>query len=229
VEALTALLADYSSHVRQTACMALVAINTHPALEALATALLRGDDDLRRAAAESLATHPEEGYAALKDGIGSQDILLRRAAVFGLGRVGEPWAIELLERVQVEDEQWVVRNVAVEILETRKNPDPRIPRSLPPASDAPWVIEFAGRFGMGVSPGQPATDVMLLALKSEKFDEQRGALAYLRRMPSEGVIAGLYHAYFGSDPELREEIHAILSAFASGGIALPDPAKFGLG
>ena len=87
----------------------------------MAQTLLHADEDLRRAAAKSLANDPKEGHAMLKDGVTMEDILLRRAIVYGLGRVDEPWSTELLQKMRVEDEQWVVRNSANEVLEARKS------------------------------------------------------------------------------------------------------------
>ncbi len=156
VEALINLIGNSEGAARPAACLALVEIGSPQALEAVATTLLRGDEALRANSAEALANHPTEGQEALKEGLTSQDILVRRAVVYGLARVNEPWAIELLEKVQLDDEQWVVRNVAVELLTARQNPNPHIPKKLTVPSETPWVIEIAGKNGMGVIPGQPA-------------------------------------------------------------------------
>ena len=87
-----------SQSVRHAACMALVAIGTNEALETVAHTLLNGDENIRRAAAEALANDPGEGHAMLRDGITINDILLRRAVAYGLGRVNEPWAVEALAK-----------------------------------------------------------------------------------------------------------------------------------
>ncbi|MEJ5225930.1 MAG: HEAT repeat domain-containing protein, partial [Anaerolineales bacterium] len=229
IEILTAFTRDYAPNTRQAACLALVAIGTHPALEAAAHALLSGDEDTRRAAAEAFATHPGEGYAILKDGATSQDILVRRAVVFGLARLGADWAVELLQKMQVEDEQWVVRTAATQALEGLNSPNPRIPHYLSPPAETPWVIEFAGRHGMGVTPGQSATDIFLLALKSEKPEEQFGAVNYLRFNTSEGVIAAFYALLFSDKYYIRDVIFNLLAEMASNGVKMPDPHQYGLG
>lgn len=214
----------------KAACLALVQIGSQPALETVATALLKGDEDLRRAAAEALANHPQEGHGALREGTESSDILVRRAVVFGLANIHEEWATALLERIQVEDEQWAVRNVAVEALAARNNANPRIPRKLTTPSETPWLIEFAGKFGMGVQRGEAATDTLLLALKHEEnIDIQLAALNYLRYSPSEGVIAALYPFLYGNDPEMRDAVFQVLQEYALSGINLPAPQQFGLG
>src|SRR5258706_14006597 len=78
-----------SLSVRRASCMALVAIGTNDALEIVARTLLTGDDEVRRAAAEALANDLNEGHAMLRDGVCHSDILLRRAATYGLGRLDE--------------------------------------------------------------------------------------------------------------------------------------------
>jgi len=215
--------------VRRAACMALVAIGSTEALEAVAHTLLNGDEDLRRAAGESLANDPDDGYAMLRDGATMNDILLRRAVVYGLGRVNEPWAVEILQKVQIDDDQWVVRNSATEVLETRANLSAYAPQKLRAPSESPWLIEFAGKQGVGISPGAPATDVLLLALKGEDPDSRLAALPYLKFTPTEGVIAGIYGAMYKDDPELREAAYNVLWEIGTSGTKLPPPTQYGLG
>ncbi len=228
VKGLSDILQTPNSSARRAACLALVAIGTPEALEAVARALVSGDEELRRAAAEALANDPVEGHATLKDGVGMKDILLRRAVVYGLARVREPWADELLEKVRVEDDQWVVRNSASEVLEARSlATDPRIPRPLKPPSEAAWLIAFAGTQGMGISPGAPATDLLLAALKSPKAEERLAALEYLKQKPTDGIIKGIYGLMFGDDPEAREAAYLALWDIGASGYKLPNPAQYG--
>jgi HEAT repeat protein len=230
VELLATSMSTPSIATRRAACLALVAIGTPAALEAVARALLSGDDDLRRAAAEALANDPKDGFATLKDGATLQDILVRRAVVYGLARVEEPWALETLRQIQLEDDQWIVRNSATEVLDSKLPAnDPRIPRPLKPPSETTWLIEFAGKQGMGISPGVPATDLLLIALKNGTPEERIAVLAYLRRMPNEGVIKSMIEAVRSEDAELREAAYQTLWELASSGLALPAPAQFGLG
>jgi len=229
VQALEQALQAPSQAVRCAACMALVAIGSNDALEIVAHTLLNGEEEIRRAAAESLANDPGEGYAMLRDGITIEDILLRRAAVYGLGRVNEPWAVEALKKLQIEDTQWVVRNAATEVLESKTSAGSRAPRKLKAPSESPWLIEFAGKQGMGISPGVPATDILLLALKSEDSDTRLATLPYLKFTPNEGVITQLYAAMYKDDPELREAAYNILWELGTSGVKLPNPTQYGYG
>ena len=99
----------------------------------------------------------------LREGASMNDIMVRRAVIHGLSRIEQPWAIELLQKMQVEDEQWVVRNLATQYIEQGSKPDPRVPQKLPIPSETPWLIEFAGKQGMGIPRGGSAADVLATA------------------------------------------------------------------
>src|SRR6185436_3464453 len=155
--------------------------------------------------------------------------MLRRAVVHGLSRVGQPWAIETLQHMQVEDDQWAVRNLANQYLEQMAHTDPRVPRPLKNPSESPWLIEFAGKQGMGIPRGGPATDVLLSAFKTGETEERLAALPYLKRVANDGIIGALYNAMYGEDPEVREAAFYALEEIGSNGIHLPHPNQFGLG
>ena len=79
VEQLTNLLDNQSLRVRRAACLALVSIGSTAAMDSVGSALLHGDDNLRRAAAEALSNHPSEGHAMLKEGAAMKDDLMVRS------------------------------------------------------------------------------------------------------------------------------------------------------
>jgi len=218
-----------SLSARRAACMALVAIGTDDALESVAHTLLNGDEDIRRAAGEALANDPAEGHAMLRDGIALKDILVRRAVVYGLGRIHEKWAVEALQKIQIDDDQWVVRNAATEVLDSQAHVSLRAPRKLKPPSEAPWLIAFAGKQGVGIPPGAPATDLLLLALKSDDPDTRLAALPYLKFTPNEGVVSQIYGAMYRDDPELREAAYNTLWEIGASGVKLPHPNQYGFG
>jgi len=228
VDLLEGILQSPSLSARRAACLALVAIGTNDALEVVAHNLLSADEDLRRAAAEALANDTGEGHAMLKDGATLTDILVRRAVVYGLARVDEPWASEVLQKMQMEDEQWVVRNSAGEVIEAHSQlENPRAPRPLKAPSETPWLIEFAGTQGVGIVPGSPATDILLSVLKNGKEEERLAALSYLKTGLTDGAIMGIYHAMYGDNPELREAAYMTLWEIGTSGYKLPNPTQFG--
>ena len=215
--------------VRRAACLALVAIGVDKSLESVARALLQGDEELRRAAAEAMANDPNEGYAMLKEGATLADIMLRRAVVHGLAHVEQPWAVEILQHMQVEDDQWAVRNLANQYLEQMTGANPRVPHKLTPPSEAAWLIAFAGKDGKGIPRGSPATDILLSAFKTGSTEERLAALPYLKRAANEGIIGALYNALYGDDPEVREASFYAVEEISANGFKLPHPNQFGLG
>jgi len=229
INALEEVLQAPFGAVRRATCLALVAIGTEKSLEAVARALLQGDEELKRAAAEAMANDPIEGHAMLKEGATLADIMLRRAVVYGLARVEQPWAVEKLQHMQVEDDQWAVRNLANQYLEQMTKVDPRVPRKLTAPAESPWLIQFAAKQGIGVPRGGPATDVLLSAFKSGDTEERLAALPYLKRVANEGIIGVLYNAMYGEDPEVREAAFYALEEIGANGIKLPHPNQFGVG
>jgi hypothetical protein len=199
-------------------------------MDIVASALLHGDENLRRAAAEALANHTSEGHAMLKEGAEiKEDLLVRRSVAYGLGRIPEPWAEKLIDHLETEDDQWAVRNAAMEVKEDHMRPNPHIPQRLPPPSESPWIIAFAGKHGLGVSPDKLPTELLLMALKSGTEEERLASLAYLRMIPLEGVFGALYQAMYGSEPALREAVFQTIYEMASRGVDVPDPVQFGVG
>ena len=227
---LSDLLSTQSPNVRRSACLALVNIGTTAAMDIVASALLHGDENLRRAAAEALANDPSEGHLMLKEGAAmKEDLLVRRSAAYGLGRIPEPWAEELINHLETEDDQWAVRNAAMEVNENRHRMNPHIPQRLPPPTESPWIIEFAGKQGLGVSPDKPPIDLLLLALKSGTEEERLASLSYLRILPVEGVFGALYQAMYGGESTLREAVFQTFAEMAARGVNVPDPIQFGVG
>jgi HEAT repeat protein len=199
-------------------------------MDIVASALLHGDETLRRAAAEALANHPGDGYAMLKEGSEmKEDLLVRRSVIYGLGRIQEPWAAEIIQRMEANDDQWAVRNAATEVNENHLKVNPHIPQRLPAPSESPWIIAFAGKQGLGVSPDKPPIDLLLQALKSGTEEERLASLSYLRIMPVEGVFGALYQTLYGSEPTLREAVFQTVSEMAARGVDVPDPVQFGVG
>jgi hypothetical protein len=148
---------DRELMVRQAACLDWPGSARRP-LEALGRALL--ERKKARPAARALACHPDEGFNMLRDASEVENLLTRRAAVFGLARVPEAWAMQILEKVSVDDEQWVVRGAAAEAAERRRNPPWRIPAPVQDPSQLPWLIAFAGKLGSGMAPGKAAMEML---------------------------------------------------------------------
>jgi hypothetical protein len=109
-------------------------------------------------------------------------------------------------------------------MEERTKPNRSIPKRLPPPTESPWIIAFAGKMGIGVAPDKPPTDLLLAALKSDIHEERLASLQYLCILPSDGVFSALYEAMYGGDRDLREAAYYTVSEIAARGIQIPDPS-----
>lgn len=180
------------SHPSSTAaCYALGKISSPRSLEAIAEALLHGSELLRRSAAESLAQNRSEGHPALREGSTRDDLLVRYAVVHGLSLINESWALEILDKMRIDEKEWVVRDLAqqtYQILETRS---PYLPQDTPPPHEAPWLIEFAAE--QDLSPPEPenALDYILKALGAGSDDQIQNALAHISRTGKDDLIPAL--------------------------------------
>jgi len=222
------LLSDRSPHLRNAAVLALVAIHDKASLDALAEALLHGDDALRRACAEALSNDPEQGYPTLEEGSTHPDPLVRRSVVFGLRRIRQDWTVEILQRIRDGDTQWVVKDAAAQVLAEFDQLDPRIPEPIPTVAQLPWLIGFAADRNMVVPAGKAAEDLIHKALKEGNEEQSLCALHYLGFNGDEDSLAPIYQVYFSSKGEKRELASLALQRLASTGVSLPSPAYFGM-
>lgn len=220
---------DEDKNVGRAACMALVRIGTKQAVDALINILLHGSEVMRIAASESLAIHPTEGMNILKEALTTEDLLVRRAAVFGLVRVNPPDLASILEEVAVKDAQWVVRNAAGQALEMIKNANPLFPRPNPPMEDIPWLLTYAGKNGVGLANEKQAFDMVLEAVEQGDETEKILALQLLNLRGNEQATLHVYNTYFGSRDELRDTAFTTLWHMNASGEKLASPVQFGLG
>ena len=224
---ITAAQSDPDVLVRQSACLALGAIGTDAALEGLGGALLGGDEQLRLAAAEALAVHPDEGFGMLREAADHQEMMTRRAAVFGLSRVPTDWAVEVLEKVKTDDQEWIVRGAAAEALDRRTKPPWKVFSPPTDLAALPWLVAYAAKEGLGVGPGKAAVDMLRLALASGTLDERIAALEALSWGAGDQLVLDLYKTLESGDDHLRDAAFESLWRLAATGANLPDPMKFG--
>lgn len=227
VDQLTSLFADPLESVQFAACYALVSIGNPSAWESVTSAFQFGDESLRLAVGEALANHSLEGHAILKEAVQSEDILVRRAAVFGIARIPEPWAMSALEKIAVEDGQWVVRNAAGQAIDDRHKPGQFAPKPLIPAVNSPWLISYASKLGIGLAPNQSATPILINALKDGTVEQKIAALDYLKINPEDSVIKEIMNCAQSSDARLQNAaLQALWTIMASGYKLLPASSAY---
>jgi hypothetical protein len=211
VRAIAPLLQDGDADVQIAAALALGAIGTEEALTTLIEALTEGEERLRQAAAESFAAIPDEGYPVLYDAIQDQDMMLRRAAVFGLRRVGTSWALISIYRAFLEDEQWYVRSAAQLAFQELQSGGDRGPRGYPPADTFGWLAEWAARRGENVPPGEGANQVLLRALQEGDPDVKLYAAGSLGQLGAVNMAKPLYGVLRDRRAEVREAAYRALA------------------
>ena len=223
---LNLLLQDQSPALRRVASLALAAIGDKTSLEILASSLLNGDEQLRRCAAEALANNPKEGHPALQEGSSMEDLMVRRAVIFGLMRVNLPWATRIVERLQLEDNEWVVRNAAIQTFDELKRKKEYAPKPLMDLTETPWLIEYANKSGTTVAPGKPAEELVVKALANGTHDEILNALQYISDKCDVEKIEYVYAAYSNNTGETKNFAYYVLWLMMISGIKIPLTIKY---
>ena len=223
------LLADPESIVRTAAGYAVGAFEKGKSEGLLGEMLMNGDEELRIAAAETISQNSIEASEILQKSIEMDNILLRRAAIAGLARIKEKWAALLLEKVRVEDGQWVIRNAADQALEMMKPGHLFSPKPITEPHESEWLIKFASKQGSGVSSTLPATEILISALRHGDNSEKIAALKYLRQTPNEGVYNYIFQIVYEENNKIREIALESLWHLSLATLEIPSPKKFGLG
>ena len=164
------------------ACYALGNIASPKSLEAIANSLLHGNELLRRAAAESLAQNRSEGHPSLREGSTMDDLLVRYAVVHGLGLINEDWAVEILDKMRIDEKEWIVRDLAQHVYGILQSESPYIPNPHTPLHKATWLRSFAEKHNLAMLSPETALELLLKALEIGSEEEKQAALPYLRRL-----------------------------------------------
>jgi HEAT repeat protein len=195
---------DGDYNIRFAACLALAAIGNLKALEILGHFLLNGDDACQIFAAQALATHPGEGVPMLKEATSMESVNIRRAAVFGLGRVQDDSVLELLREIQLEDSQAIVKNAATDILEFHESPECDLSFPAEDIAHLPWLIEYAAEEGLGIIPGKGALEMLRKVLISGEQLEKVAALEAVGLFRAQDLLMETTQAISDDDPLIRD-------------------------
>jgi hypothetical protein len=223
IDDLRQLLQEQSPTSIRSATLALAAIGDKQSLEILASSLLNGSEELRRYAAEALANNPQEGQPALREGSSMDDLLVRRSVIFGLIRINQPWAIKIIENLQLEDNEWVVRNAAIQAFDELQRKASYAPNPPPDLTETQWLIDYANKIGTTIAPGKPAEQLVGKALMNGDLNEKIYALDYFRMRCDPNIIDLIYSTFSNNTGELRDVAYYILWMMSLAGIKLPIP------
>ncbi|MCD4686639.1 MAG: HEAT repeat domain-containing protein, partial [Anaerolineae bacterium] len=203
INELAAMMGDDNRDVQLAAALALGAIGTSEAIEIMIHGLFQGDTELQRAIAEALAALPGEGQNTLREAVLKGEIEIRRAAVFGLSRVGQPWAITALYRTMFEDEQWFVRSAAEEAFLAAQSAEREGPHAHPEADTLAWMVEWADARGQNTPAGEASREVLIRVLQEAEPPYRMLAAQTLGRLGHVASLKPLYAALRDGDEDVR--------------------------
>lgn len=211
IQDLSALLKDADEEVQITAALGLSALRTEAALTVMVEEFTEGSERLRQAIAETLADIPAEGHPVLADAIQDEDMLLRRAAVFGLKRVTSPWALIAIYRAFLEDQQWYVRSAAQLAFQELQYGGDTGPQGYPLAESIQWLNEWAARRGENVPTGEGANQMLLKALNEGEAEIRVFAASDLGQLGVASTSRSLYAALCDKHSGVRDAAHRALA------------------
>ncbi len=228
IEDLSSMAQEDSPASIRAGSLALAAVGDKQSLEILANNLLGGSDLTRRYAAEALANNPIEGHPALKDGASMEDVMVRRSVAYGLIRVNQPWAVNIVEKMQLEDNEWVVRNAALQAFDEYRRKISFAPKPLGDPTEMDWLINYAVKIGTTVAPGKPADELVNKALSNGTSEEVLNALDYLRIKCDSDTIGDIHTVYSNSSGEIKDVAYYVLWLMIIAGIKLPTEVKYNI-
>jgi len=214
------MLKDDNVRVR-TATVHALGWQNHPVGEKpLLMALISRDEDMSRAAAEELALRGGEGWEILKEAAADEDVRVRRTATHGLMMLDAYWAVAMLEKMEVEDDEWAVQSaarVAAEAVAARNREEPWEREE---AANLRWLIQWATKRQESVPAGMRAIETLCRVLRSAPEPEVRlaaaGSLATVQLTPAyKATVREVVRDAFQKEERtvVREGVFAALAQF----------------
>jgi HEAT repeat protein len=203
-------LSDADRLVRVEALYALGAIGGDSAIDGLVQGLQDSDELVRRVAAEVLATVGGEGHDLLREGVESDDMYIRRASTFGLGKVDEPWSIQVVDEMRREDDEWFVRSAATEVMDRVNADPPSIAPALPKLEEQGWLVSWAAGRGMALGSYDAALRALIQAVQEGDWTIKLAAADVLGLCAGQEAIPALRTAVADEDVLVREAAYAAL-------------------
>jgi len=210
MKVMAAALNDEHFEIQESAIHALADLGTTGAMRFLSDSLTKSDEQVMLLIAETLANNPD-GWESLKEATDSPDLLVRRAAVHGLGKISQPWAKEILQHIVREDEQWLVRSAAEAALSTQTDQEETNTVTAPPKIDEmQWLISWAAKQGLGLGIGEAALQMLLRALDVGEPDAQILAIETLIQIGRQEHLEVLNPLTENEDPRVQESAKAAI-------------------
>jgi HEAT repeat protein len=209
---LMALIRDQDEDVRTAATMALGGIGTNEALEAMAVALAEGTERVQRAASETFAALPDEGYPTLWDAVNSGEMMIRRAAVLGLRRIRTPWAALGIYRTFLEDNEWYVRSAAQQAFQEVQYGRAVVPTvGYPTPDNIEWLKMWVAGKGEKLPAGDAAAQMLARALQEGDPMIRSLAAMNMGQLGQVSTLKPLYNALRDKQDGVRVAAHQALA------------------
>lgn len=229
IEALTQVtFQDQELENRIAGVLGLAAIGTEDALIAVMDLIdMAQNEEVRRAATEMLAANREIGYPTLYDALHSESIAMRRAAVFGVGRIPTDWSWIMVDRTFQQDTESFVR-LACEVV-LRKKFDTNFYQldSYPKPTEAPWLVEWAeAQRDYGNIPyDMEIEDVLEFAFEQQDDELVRWLMTgTIGQLGEYDMLEKVYRALQDRSEPIRDEAYRTLSIFQERlGATIPAP------
>lgn len=222
------ILQDGYVDVQIAATLALSAIGTEKALTTLVdTFEVSNVREVQRAVAESLAASRVDGYPILFDSVKAEDMMVRRSAIFGLGRVRTDWSLITLNETFLEDSEFYVRLAAESVFSEIYEASLKGVNAYPDVKELPWLTQWIQeQIEIGNLPYDIAPDKFFEAAFTQKDDQIIRELA-TKTIAQLGLIdriADLYAALRDRSDNIRDEAYRGLGEFQQRfGKPLPAP------
>lgn len=187
IRELRSMIVDDDADVQLAAAQALGAIRSDAALETMVQGLLEGNEFMRQAIAEAFAAIPGEGHAILQDAVQHDDMLVRRASIYGLARIPALWAMKGVYNTMMEDDQWYVRSAAQDIFTYANDPSRQGPKTYPALQELTWLNQWVDHHNIEVDEETVIEELLVRALLQDKQ-------AIIREL-SARTLAQLDHKY----------------------------------
>lgn len=212
------MIEDPDPAVEVATGLALGAIGTKTALNYMIQMLLTARDLARRGVAEMLAATniAGEGHDVLREAAQEADAKARKAAIYGLARIDEPWAFEIIEELERQDDQWLVRAAAGGLMDLRRAGESldAPPQRTSRPEETVWLAQWLEGRGESAAPGPQGISQLVRALQEGDEAIRLAAVEALGALGAPDAIKPLYAALHDPHPEIRDTAYRALAAIS---------------
>lgn len=206
------LMSSSAPEVAISASMALCVIGTQEALEYAVEMLMRGEEIIRQAVAESLAAIPEDGYPIIYDAAFDDDVLVQRVAAFALRRINSPWALVTLHDTSLANDDWYVQSAAEQaFLDLQYGPIAIGAKRYPAIDDISWLNNWADNLDEIARQTTKGNDLIRRAIAEGDTHVQYLAIGNSGQLGLYTQADMLYSALRHREPMIRDIAYRALS------------------